>query len=59
MLVNVKLNDSWTKETSFKFANFIGLLFLNDMAKTKLAILPFFCCGGIVKNSVNKIKLEI
>ena len=26
-------------------------LILNDMAKTKLAILPFLCCREIVKNS--------
>ena len=27
-------------------------LILNGMAKTKLAILPFSCCGEIVKNSI-------
>ena len=26
-------------------------LILNGMAKTKLAILPFLCCGELVKNS--------
>ena len=26
-------------------------LILNSIAKTKLAILPFLCCGKIVKNS--------
>ena len=25
---------------------------LNGMSKTKLAILPFLCCGEIVKNSI-------
>ena len=30
---------------------FIGLLILNGMAQTKLAILPFLCCGEFVKNS--------
>ena len=33
---------------------------LNDMAKIKLAILPFLCCGEIMKNSnVRENKDEI
>ena len=37
-----------------KVADFIGF-FLNFewLAKTKLAILPFLCCGEIVKNSIH------
>ena len=27
-------------------------LILNGMTETKLAILPFLCCWGIVKNSI-------
>ena len=28
------------------------ILILNGMAKTKFAILPFLCCGEIVKNCI-------
>ena len=30
-------------------------LILNGTAKTKLTILPFFCCEEIVKNSIEKV----
>ena len=29
----------------------LGFLIFNSLAKTKLAILPFLCCGEIVKTS--------
>ena len=34
-------------------------LVLNGMAKTKLAVLPFFCCGEIGKNSSGNPDLDV
>ena len=47
MLVNVKLDVSWLQ-------TLLVFLFLNGMAKMKLAILPFLCCGEIMKNSIGQ-----
>ena len=43
MLVNVKLDVSWLQ-------TLLVFLYLNGMAKMKLAIFPFLCGGEIVKN---------
>ena len=51
MLVNEKLDVSWQKGKPFKVQTSLVFLILNGMAKAKMAILPFFCCGEIVKNS--------
>ena len=52
MLVNVKLNVSGYKGITFQGS--LVKLILNGTAKTKLAILPFFYCGEMVKNFITR-----
>ena len=52
MLVNVKLDVSDKRHYLSGFQTLLVFLILNGMAKTMLAILPFLCCGKIVKNSI-------
>ena len=35
-----------------RLQTFLVFLIMNGRAKTKLAILPFLCCGEIMKNSI-------
>ena len=55
----MKLDISWQKQLLFKDADFIGLLLLNGMVKTKLTIFPFLYCGEIVKNYCQKSMMEM
>ena len=52
MLVNVKLDCQVKRDYLSRLQTLFVILILNGMAKTKLAVLPFLCCGEIVKNSI-------
>ena len=39
------------RDNLLKLQTLLVFLILNSMVKMKLAILPFLCCGEIVKNS--------
>ena len=52
MLVNVKLDFQVKRDYLSRLQTLLVILILNSMAKTKLAVLPFLCCGEIVKNSI-------
>ena len=52
MLVNVKLDCQVKGDYLSRLQTLLVILILNGMAKTKLTVLPFLCCGEIVKNSI-------
>ena len=57
MLVKVKLDISVGKRQYLSMLQtLLVFLILNDMVKTKLAILPLLCCTEIVKNSIEMAK---